>query len=129
MNKLYREEGRKVHTFKLWLVFGLLWVISMLGACTAYQQGNSPLQLISGSAPIYPDALKSRGIEGKVTVQYDVTMEGQVANLRVVESDPRGLFDAAALTAVSTWVFRPQIRDGQAQVVTDITSNLTFQKP
>jgi protein TonB len=73
--------------------------------------------------------LKSRGTEGEVTVQYDVTAQGEVINVRVIASDPPGLFDDAALVAVRTWVFRPQIRAGRVEPVTDITSKLAFQTP
>ena len=64
--------------------------------------------------------LKSRGTEGTVTVQYDVTAQGQVTNVRVIASEPPGLFDDAALDAVRSWVFRPQIRSGRAESVADI---------
>jgi TonB family protein len=106
-----------------------LCFVGFLNACALQLPDNRGLQLVSGSAPIYPAELKSRGTEGAVTVQYDVTAQGEVINVRVIASDPPGLFDDAALIAVRTWVFRPQIRVGRAQSVTDITSKLAFQKP
>ena len=99
-----------------------------LSACVMQGPDNRPLQLLSGSAPVYSSELQDRGVQGQVTVQYDVTAQGLVTNARVIRSDPEGVFDDAALQAVTSWVFRPQIRDGQAQEVRDITSNLTFQK-
>lgn len=106
-----------------------LFFVGLLNACAVQLPDSRPLQLVSGSAPIYPAELKAHGTEGAVTVHYDVTALGEVTNVRMIASDPPGLFHDAALIALRTWVFRPQIRAGQAETVTDVTSSLTFQKP
>ena len=137
MRELRVTSGRNVCGKRLLFLLAMALVVSLLAACagleTKNERGkktdNRPLQLVSGSAPIYPPALKERGIEGLVTVRYDVTPEGRVKNLLVVRSSPPGLFDDAALQAVSSWVFRPQIRAGRAEGVFGITSHLTFRAP
>ena len=102
-------------------------VISLLASCTVQQLTNQPLRLVKGSAPIYPAALQAKGIGGQVTVQYDVTLQGRVVNARVVASEPSGLFDLAALQAVGSWRFEPQVRGGEVEVVLGLTSTLEFR--
>ena len=104
-------------------------VLGLLASCTLQQPGDQSLQLIKGSTPVYPADLRVKGVGGKVTVQYDVTPQGQVVNAQVVASEPPGLFDAAALEAVRSWRFRPQVRVGQIESVVELTSSLEFRAP
>jgi protein TonB len=59
--------------------------------------------------PEYPP--NGRG-DGSVLVRFDVTRLGSVANARVVESTPPGMFDRAALRAIERWRYRPAVVDG-----------------
>ena len=112
-------------------VFRFVFLLSSMLLCSCASQGaaNRPLQLLSGSAPVYPQALISRGVGGQVTLGYDVTAQGTVVNIRVVASEPSGLFEAAAVQAVSSWVFRPQQRDGKFEAVEGLESTLEFRTP
>lgn len=87
---------------------------------------NRPLQLISGAGPVYPPEARQAGIEGFVIVRYDVTQAGQVTNAQVVEAQPAGLFDGAALTAVRSWRFKAPLVDGQVQYSQGLESTVTF---
>ena len=102
-------------------------VLGLLASCALQQPDNQTLQLVEGSAPVYPTDLRVKGVGGKVTVQYDVTPQGQVVNVQVVASEPPGLFDAAAMEAVGSWRFRPQVRDGQIESVVGLISSLEFR--
>ena len=106
-----------------------LVVSSFFSSCALQPALNQPLQLLSGSAPVYPAKLKSEGVGGLVTVAYDVSADGTVGNLRVIGSEPPGLFDAAVLRAVASWQFKPQIRNGAAEPVLGLTSKLEFRAP
>lgn len=64
-------------------------------------------------APEYPRRALSRGIEGFVDIQYDVTRYGTTENLQVLYAEPENIFDTAALRAVAKWKFRPQIIDDE----------------
>jgi protein TonB len=103
---------------------GVLLVLISIGGCAG---NNRALQLTGGAAPIYPAAQRSQGIEGKVTVRYDVSVEGFVTNAIVIQSTPPGLFDAAALTAVTSWRFNPARGEGIAIAQTQVESTLTFK--
>jgi TonB family protein len=54
-------------------------------------------------APSYPLAAQKSGLDGHVEVEFVVNAAGEVENARVVTAEPRGIFDAAALSAVSRW--------------------------
>lgn len=70
-----------------------------------------PLQRI---APQYPRKAAVDGISGFVRLEFTVNADGSVRDVRVVEGKPRGVFDAAAVTAAYKWRFKPKVVDGQA---------------
>lgn len=61
--------------------------------------------------PRYPDAAASRGEEGYVLVQFNVTAEGRVEDVEVVESSS-SVFTRAALSAVRQWRYWPRRENG-----------------
>lgn len=89
--------------------------------------GNRPAQLIGGAGPVYPADAKARGIEGLVTVVYDIEANGRVTNLSVVSSEPAEVFDQAALNAVSQWKFNPRKVDGDPIASRRQQSTVTFR--
>lgn len=64
--------------------------------------------------PDYPPTQESRGVEGWVRVQFDVTPIGTVRNAIVVAAEPAGAFDEAALEAIARWRYNPRIANGVA---------------
>jgi protein TonB len=62
--------------------------------------------------PPYPEGCRSKGAEGIVVVQYDVTPEGNVTNARVIET-PNACFVRPILKAVSGWKY-PPVASGSA---------------
>lgn len=114
------------------LPLGLL-VAVLLGGCAsgldgAANAGRSPdLQWLQGARPSYPARAKAEGVEGSVTVEYRVTRTGEVEDARVVEAQPPGTFDAAALTAIRSWKYRPWRRDGVAVPVDGVRSTFEFR--
>lgn len=63
-------------------------------------------------APEYPQRALARGLEGWVLVSFTIAASGAVADPMVVDADPPGVFDAAALRAVMRYRYRPQIVAG-----------------
>jgi TonB family protein len=114
-----------VSSFRAGLRGGLLACLALTGilGCAS---GDRPLQLLSGTGAIYPPDARADGVEGYVVVRYDVSADGRVDNVRVVDAEPRGIFDEAAVQAVSRWRFRPPHRDGEAQAVAGLQSRLEF---
>ena len=64
-------------------------------------------------APDYPAAMRHDGIEGSVTVEFEVSATGSVVSARVVRSTHRE-FEPPALRAVWKWRFAPGRRFGRA---------------
>lgn len=108
------------------VLLGLLWVT--LAGCASMIGDRQPvLELSQGAQPQYPAAAKETGIEGEVTLIYTVTASGHVADVRVLEAEPAGVFDEAALAAVRTWRYRPLRRGGEALVLENVVSTLRFR--
>jgi periplasmic protein TonB len=63
--------------------------------------------------PKYPRRAAQRGVEGWVKVQFVITVTGRVKDAKVVGSSPSGVFDRAALKAISKWKFKPKVIKGQ----------------
>jgi protein TonB len=57
-----------------------------------------PLKMARPPRPKYPTSAK--GVEGWVRVEFYVTPEGRTDRVRVLSSEPAGLFDAAAISAM-----------------------------
>ena len=66
---------------------------------------------VSRSAPEYPKGAQSRGIEGEVTLAFSVDENGNVVAPHVVTATPPGVFDSAAVQALSKWKYSPQKAD------------------
>jgi protein TonB len=74
---------------------------------------NREFMPVSRTPPQYPYQATRRRIEGWVRVSFLVTETGSVEDVVLLESEPEGIFDRAAVRAVSKWKFKPRIVDGQ----------------
>jgi protein TonB len=64
--------------------------------------------------PEYPRRAAQKGIEGSVLVQFTITPTGSVTDAKVINADPPGLFDEAAIRSILRWRYNPKIEDGVA---------------
>ena len=64
---------------------------------------TAELTPIVAPEPTWPRDAQLRGIEGTVTVAFTVNPFGDTQDVRVVSSQPAGVFDMAAVSAVSRW--------------------------
>ncbi|MDH3893553.1 MAG: energy transducer TonB [Chromatiales bacterium] len=78
-------------------------------------------------APIYPRRALSRGIEGWVLLEFTVTRAGTVTDVRVLESEPPGIFDKAASEAASKFKYKPRVVDGEPIDVKGVPHKISFQ--
>ncbi len=77
-------------------------------------------QLISKSAPNYPDMAKQTQIEGEVTVKAVIDITGKLTNMKVVSGSP--MLQQAALDSLRTWKYEPALlNDKPVPVQTSIT--------
>jgi protein TonB len=63
-------------------------------------------------SPMYPERARARGIEGWVLISFTISGTGAVKDAVVVDSDPKRIFDRAALKAVRKFKYRPRVVDG-----------------
>ena len=98
-------------------------VVALVGCASP----TRPPQFIGGADLVYPADAMANGVEGRVVVRYDVTVAGTVANAVVIESEPPGVFDDAALAAVRSWRFRPMVDHGEAVTASMRVSELVFR--
>ena len=64
--------------------------------------------------PEYPYRARQRGIEGHIKLAFTITAAGTVENIRVLESEPRNIFDREARRAAARWRFAPRTENGAA---------------
>jgi protein TonB len=62
--------------------------------------------------PVYPFEMRRAGIAGEVTVDFIVDTNGDVQNAYAIRSSQRE-FEAAAVTAVAKWKFKPGVKGGK----------------
>jgi protein TonB len=64
-----------------------------------------PLIMVTLPRPRFPK--EAKGVSGWVRIECVVTPKGRVRNVRVVESQPAGVFDQAAIDAMKPVRFKP----------------------
>lgn len=74
---------------------------------------GKPLVPLSTARPQNPEETCRKGIEGWVEVVFVVTGKGRVENVRIIDADPRGVFEAAVVESVSEWLYESNIVGGK----------------
>lgn len=78
-------------------------------------------------APVYPRRALTRGIEGYVLLEFTVTKSGAVTDPVVIESDPPGIFDRAAMQAALKFKYKPKVVNGEPIDVSGVRNRITFE--
>jgi TonB family protein len=64
--------------------------------------------------PVYPRQALRDHTRGWVELEFTILADGKVRDVAVVDAQPTGTFERAATEALSRWLFRPRIVNGQA---------------
>jgi TonB family protein len=72
------------------------------------------LALVKAVKPVYPDKANLKKIEGWVELDFTVGENGSVQDIAVRSTSPPGVFEAAAIKALSQWRYKPIFRDSKA---------------
>jgi protein TonB len=75
---------------------------------------NSDAVLLKASPARYPTAAMRARQEGWVMVSFTVDADGRTSGVKVVDSQPRHVFDRAAMDAVERYRFTPAMKGGVA---------------
>lgn len=76
--------------------------------------------------PIYPRRAAERRVEGWVIVEFTINAQGGVKDARVINAEPRNVFERAALRAIGKWKYRPKIEAGQPVETVGVQVKLKF---
>lgn len=73
--------------------------------------GVTPPKTVKRTFAKYPEAAKARKIEGTVSLSVLVSENGQVLDVRVLQS-PSKILEESAVNNVKTWVYQPATKEG-----------------
>ena len=65
--------------------------------------------------------------DGYVLIEFDIDTDGSVIDPYVVESEPAGLFERAAMKSIRKWLYEPPVYEGVSVKVNDVQVKLTFK--
>lgn len=98
-----------------------------VGGIGGFVAGEGDYLPIVKVAPIYPRRAQTRGIEGYVVLEYTVTRQGTVKDVRVVEAQPQGIFDKAAIASAQKYKYKPRVVNGEALEVPGVQTIIRFE--
>jgi protein TonB len=82
---------------------------------------------IRGANPAYPPLAKQARIQGHVVFTAIIGRDGTIQNLQLISGHP--LLVPAAQAAVSQWIYRPTLLNGEpVEVITQIDVNFTLSQ-
>lgn len=87
---------------------------------------RSPMHKLRAK-PRYPKAAKRAKIEGTVYLEFDINIRGATENIKVLESQPKGVFDQAAISAVKKWRYQPKVNDGKKVRTRNFRNRINFK--
>jgi len=91
------------------------------------ESGDGEYVPITKVQAIYPRRAMQRGIQGYVIVEFTVNKTGAVQNPVVVEANPQGIFEQAALDAVIKFKYKPRMVNGEPTAVAGVQNRITFE--
>ena len=86
--------------------------------------GIEPATLIARTDPVYPAIARQSHISGSVEVQFRISPEGRVYDVKSLKGWP--ILAKAAIDAVATWRYKPARRNGRP-VESQVRTNFDFQ--
>ncbi len=92
----------------------LLGPIDKQAALTESALDEVPRLRSRGGTQQYPAQARRQGLEGYVTLNILVRADGSVGDVRVLDAQPPGAFEAAARDFVRSWSFQPGSYQGAA---------------
>ncbi len=77
--------------------------------------------------PRWPRRALQKGISGVVVMHFDIDTAGEPKDVRVVYSDPAGLFDEGSVAAIRRWRFAPEMVNGKAAIYKNACQTIEYR--
>ena len=84
-------------------------------------------RVVSTPFLVFPRRAQTRGIEGHVVLEYTVTATGAVRDPVVVDAEPLGVFEQAAIDAAQGTRYSPRVVNGKAVHVKGVRRMFRFE--
>lgn len=88
-------------------------------------QPRSGGEVIARYAPVYPAFAQERGVEGNAKIEFTLTPDAEITDVRVVNITGSQLFGQAASEAIRKWKFTPVLFSGKP-VAQQMTVDFVF---
>ena len=102
-----------------------------LSGTSGFSQQDSEYLPIFKAQPIYPrraqPGFDGGGIEGHVLLEFVVTATGAVRDPVVIEAEPPGVFDRAAIDAALQFKYKPKVVNGEPVEVGGVRNRINFE--
>lgn len=96
-----------------------------IGSVGAMRDGDAtPIVRIE---PKYPVQAARDGKEGWVKLSFTINEVGGVEDVKVLDADPKRVFDREARRALGKWKYKPKIEDGKPMKQFGLTVQLDFK--
>ncbi len=100
---------------------------SLLGdAVVGLGFGDSDVIPLVRMNAVYPQRALRQKIEGFVTARLQITPEGTVESVDIIEAQPRGVFEREAIRALYRYKFKPKMENGRP-VAQTATQTIEFK--
>ena len=106
------------------LAIAIFFTISPLCSLALEREQPTPIVRI---LPQYPAS--GLGREGEVELEFVINEAGRAVEIQVVATDPEGVFEKAAVEALSKWLYRPIELAGKPIAVTGVRERFRFLPP
>lgn len=93
--------------------------------CNDNIQIQAPSCIIHRMYPEYPSRAKTLGIEGDVSVMYDINNSGKVKNIRILSAHPVGVFEKNVRAAMRLWTYKVNMSKKDLIVTFKFCFNIT----
>lgn len=91
--------------------------------------GDVELEVKSAVSPEYPRKAVDDDISGAVEVEYTVRRDGSLDDIRIVRSEPPGVFDSAVIKALRKWRYKPPKLSGERVDFPGVRKEILFKVP
>jgi TonB family protein len=110
---------------KMRLAIAIIAALLAAPPCAIAADTVQPAVPLDRPPATYPDSAGSA--EGTVKLSFKIGADGHVHDAAVIDSNPRGMFDSAAIDAVSHWTYHPRTVNGRPAEQADNAILLRFK--